>query len=210
MMMGQKKDANTLLLLHAEDFTDSSMYARPITNVGAEIVAGKFGNCLSFDGSSYISFPETIGLNSDFTVDFWIKIGIYKYEYPLVLGLSNDHNSWSISVFISNNGYIQFTRYDTSSSHVAYNFTDKITLDAWHHVAFVKSGDYYYGFLDGVLQHTSVLDHVFSGTAPFNSYLGVNMASSSYIFNGQIDEFRISNIARWTASFTPPTAPYTI
>ena len=28
-------------------------------------------------------------------------------------------------------------------------------------------------------------------------------------FDGYIDEIRISNVARWTAAFTPPTAPYT-
>ena len=26
--------------------------------------------------------------------------------------------------------------------------------------------------------------------------------------NGMIDEFRISNIARWTSNFTPPARPY--
>lgn len=36
-------------------------------------------------------------------------------------------------------------------------------------------------------------------------------ANAAFHPEGQIDEFRISKgIARWTAPFTPPTAPYTI
>ena len=34
------------------------------------------------------------------------------------------------------------------------------------------------------------------------------MYGDQYAFTGYIDEYRISNIARWTEDFTPPTEPY--
>ena len=36
-----------------------------------------------------------------------------------------------------------------------------------------------------------------------------NIGGSECYFNGWLDEFRVSKgIARWTANFTPPAAPY--
>ena len=209
MMMKNNRDANTLLLLHAEDFTDSSMYNRTIANNGASFAYGKFGDCFYFDGSTWINLPETIDFISDFTVDFWIKMDYYYNEFPLLLGASSDHSSWIMNFFISDNGYIQFTRYD-SSDHVAYNFTNRLSTNIWYHVAFTKNGNFYQGFLNGILQHTSTSAHVFSGNGPFGSTLGMDITNPSFHFHGKIDEFRISNIARWTADFTPPTSPYTI
>ena len=33
--------------------------------------------------------------------------------------------------------------------------------------------------------------------------------TTSEIFNAYIDEFRVSDVARWSATFTPDTSPYT-
>jgi len=42
----------------------------------------------------------------------------------------------------------------------------------------------------------------------FTSPFRIGGLSSQFFYNGYVDEFRVSNIARWTNDFIPPTAPY--
>ena len=210
--MGQKKDANTLLLLHAEDFTDSSMYARPITNVGAEIVAGKFGNCFSFssDQICYISIPETLNALSDFTVDFWVKFDIlWSNKYIACIGSNSDSTSAIVTIYTSTDGNL-YLHSGSNSSYVSLTVSGLAT-GTWYHIAFVRNGSNFYAFINGSLEDVSN-NHPVSYTEP-TMYSMIGDAydlDHSFHMNGSIDEFRISNIARWTANFTPPTSPYTI
>jgi hypothetical protein len=85
----------------------------------------------------------------------------------------------------------------------------------WHHIAITRGAlTQTRMFIDGVQQ---------GGEVNFNdNFTAPNMASTLRIgastfgaaaaedFNGRIDELRISNVARYTANFTPPSAPFTL
>ena len=82
--------------------------------------------------------------------------------------------------------------------------------NTFHHVALIKSGGNLLLAIDGIIRKTIVDNNDWSSSSslgvgghpvkdPGNEYITV-----------YIDEFRISKgIARWTANFQPPTAPYT-
>ena len=83
-----------------------------------------------------------------------------------------------------------------------------IPLNTWTHVAVVRSGStftvYINGIADGIVTYAGAIP-VISGATLF---IGTIDPSVNWL-NGYIDELRFSNgIARWTANFTPPTAPY--
>jgi hypothetical protein len=42
----------------------------------------------------------------------------------------------------------------------------------------------------------------------YNYCIGYYRSSSYVLFNGLIDEFRVSNVPRWTENFTPPSSTY--
>lgn len=89
--------------------------------------------------------------------------------------------------------------------------TGAVTLNTntWYHFAFIKDGDYYRIYLDGT-EVGSSLDtddwaNIVGDLAIGNDYAKPGV---DYL-NGWMDEFRFSNgVPRWTANFTPPTAPY--
>ncbi|MDF2566479.1 MAG: hypothetical protein K0Q53_2883 [Massilibacillus sp.] len=76
-------------------------------------------------------------------------------------------------------------------------------LNQWAHYAVVRSGNTFFTFQNGVLisTWTSSLSIAVLDTAPS---IGGN---GQYYFGGYIDEFRISNIARWTSDFDPEVPP---
>jgi hypothetical protein len=87
---------------------------------------------------------------------------------------------------------------------------NSISLNTWHHVAFVKSGTTWTIYVDGVNRVSATRQH-FGTTTGFVAAVGRNANSSSFMypFNGYIDDLRVTNgLARYTADFTPPSAPY--
>jgi hypothetical protein len=78
----------------------------------------------------------------------------------------------------------------------------------WHHVAVVRTGTAYLGFVDGAQEFSNNITGAMSNPAVALA-IGTNSNGGEIGFNGQIDEVRLSKgIARWTTTFTPPNAPY--
>jgi hypothetical protein len=76
----------------------------------------------------------------------------------------------------------------------------------WQHVAFVRQGTSIKGYLDGTL-YLSGSCSASIATFPGQIFRIANFGSPS-MYRGYMDEFRLSNTARWTSDFTPPDAPY--
>lgn len=197
------RDENTLLLLPSDDFTDRSPYGVTLTNHGAVIsdTVSKFGiGSLYFDGSSYLSFESThfdFG-TGDFTIDFWVMpetqtgdrfIFSGSEKGDLFLGLSSSS--------------LGLGRVGVAWDHKAII---SLSYESWNHVAVVKANGTLYFFLNGA-QFYSLAN---SASYAFPSMkINVGAQGGSNCFKGYIDEFRVSNVARWTAAFVPPTTSYT-
>lgn len=81
-----------------------------------------------------------------------------------------------------------------------------ISATTWAHIEVVESGSSYYIFVNGTLQvSASTTDRIVNLTGTV--YIGAFEDASSK-FNGNMDEFRISNSARHTSAFTVPVDAY--
>ena len=88
------------------------------------------------------------------------------------------------------------------------SFGDTIAINTWYHIAVVRNGNTLTWYVDGASKLTNDVTGKNFDLSGNNSFIGT-YSDSSYGLYGLIDEFRISKgIARWTANFTPPTAPY--
>lgn len=196
-------DENTLLLLHGETLTDSSSRSIAITNNSVKISEeqSKFnGKSLYFDGTSSLAFNvDSLNiLKSPFTIDAWV--------YPL----SRTNDSFFLSGQGQNTGFfglVSTGKLGIGRSGVAWDSTSTkvIPTNQWTHIAVVKTQTSVMFFVNGELSGSisNSIDYtLLSGLATIGSQ------NNNYYFNGYIDEFRISNVIRWTENFVPPTEPY--
>lgn len=205
-------DENTILLLHGDGFEDASPNAHAVQNTGVTLsnVKTKFsGTAFSFDGSSWMKFVlDEIKWGEDFTLDFWIyhTSATISYPTPFTLGFPANyyrgyyiHHDWWRKCSIS---------CDTKSTSIS----DAYTKDKWFHFAYVKSGTTISVYHDGTLVGTLDISSGVSDTSAINLIIGTMSEYGSPVSDtailGYIDEIRLSNIARWTANFTPPTTKY--
>ena len=211
-------DPHTKLLLHGDSFIDGSKDKRVITNTGVAVstAQSKFGaSSFYFDGSAYLTAPGYDFGAEDFTIDWW------EYATNASAGTrftSNFCTTYStqaggILLYVNEDGLRVYASSATNNNWdlISYKPSGANALNEWVHRAVVRNGNTLMLFVNGTLEYSYTL----SGSIGYNSNLPMGIGSwavdapgSSYFFMGYINEFRVSDIARWTESFTPPTEPY--
>lgn len=204
------------LLLHADGsggtFTDSSSTARTVTAYGSATQSStqsKFGGKSAYFSNS-TSDKLSISSNAafefgtgDFTVEAWIyQLG--RNTYSSLFEIGNHLSSTGIVFLTGTDGFRVYSNGFFGSGGTA-------TLNAWQHLAFSRSGSTLRVFIDGAESSNAT----FSNNLTDSSSVTVGYApggaggSSSFCFNGYIDDLRVTKgVARYTANFTPPTVAF--
>lgn len=221
-------DVYTSLCLHCDgtdgstSFPDASLTPKTVTAGGAAQVDTAqfvFGDASMLgDGStSVLSSVDNAGFEfaaGDFTIDC-------RARFNTLPGAGN--NMFFVSKYTTAGAQRCFYWGYSDTDGMAFRYsTDGAastllsrawtpSTATWYHVAVVRNGGGLLMFVDGVqLGATDSISGVlFDGTADLN--VGAFNAGTGGWIDGWIDEVRISNgVARWTANFTPPTAPYSV
>ena len=219
-------DSDTILLIHADGtdgstvFEDDNGTGRARVGVSAlgdaqiDTAQSKFGgSSLLLDGTGdYLTFHNNqINISTgDFTVEGWFRINsISASQVIATIGTTTNFNN-SIRILLESDGDIQMNAYSTTGSLFTLTTTNQpVSTGTWYHFAVVRNGNDFDLYLDG----TTVLNTTSSSTL-YNgglNFIGTRLASGGtpgLYFNGHIDEFRISNTARYTANFTPSTTAF--
>lgn len=224
--------SNVSLLLHcdgtngSQSFVDSSGSQKTVAAVGNAQISTtnpKFGTgCALFDGSGdclSISNPPTTlrdWYSTDFTLEMYVNPASFSGAYyndglskpiPTLIGNCTQDtvtNYWSFGI-ASPTGQVKFFYYNGYPIHQNLS-TEVVSLNVWNHLAFVKSGNSFKYFVNGIGSASQEI----SGTPQSSGTTPITIAASkSTYFNGLIDEVRITKgVARYSANFTPPTAPF--
>lgn len=217
-------DVHTKLLLHGDSFIDGSKDKRAITNtkVVVSTAQSKFGDSsFYFDGSAYLTIPGYDFSTDNFTIDWWEYptnanagtrfTNVYCTAYATQAGglLTHLYTSSNLQVYLSNKtGGANASDWNV----LAGNAIGNNIVNTWTHRAVVRSGSSLMFFKNGLLEHTYNIGTNRIGYSSDRPWGIGNWASdlmtTGYPYIGYIDEFRVSDIARWTESFTPPTEPY--
>jgi hypothetical protein len=83
------------------------------------------------------------------------------------------------------------------------------TAGTWFHVALARASGQTRLFKDGTQVGSTYSDSSNYSNAEMRLFARTDTFNSGAHLNGYIDEFRITKgVARYTANFTPPTAPF--
>lgn len=159
---------------------------------------GKFGRCLSLKGNGYLQ-NNTIDLSLDkeWTLDMWVYSSSFGSDASFFSIKSNSGNSPRQGIFVEMEDLYVATK---SNSWATYRL--ELPTNAWFHFALVSTSSLLYAFVNGVkkAEHNSINVNLLNSPEVL---IGLDRTGS--MFNGLVDEFRISDEVLWTSNFTPPT-----
>lgn len=201
----------TVLLLHFDGANGSTTFVdeyghtiTPVGNAQISTAQSKFGGSSAlFDGTGdSLTLPTTSDLtlgSGDYTVEAFV--------YPTIgTGL---RTVLSLGDYDSGTGclwYLNALRmYLYANGQLTSTAT--LTLNAWSHVAWARAGSTVKAFINGVEVASWTNSTNISGT----NYraIGYDPQYSASSWQGHIEEFRLTKgLARYTANFTPPAAPF--
>lgn len=149
------------------------------------------------------------------TVECWFNLNqalaSHTDFYPLVSKEERTKSQTVITgygwrLFVANingNTTLGFIVYDDTGGYTTAQGTTVIQTGTWHHAAATYDGSNLKVYLDGV-QDGSV---AFTATIGYNSHsVGIGWpcwSGNCHFLNGKIDEVRISDVVRYTGTFTP-------
>jgi hypothetical protein len=204
--------ANTELLLN---FTNGGIFDNTCFNTfetvnSAQIdtTVKKYGTgSIEFDGTTdylYQSFAsETLTLGSgDWTIEFWFYLNALPVSGSFVFLDQRPASTNGIypTITVESTGTLRFF---VNGSNRISSSSGAVSGSTWYHLAICKSSGFTKMFLDGTQVGSTYTDN--------NTYLNSRtvIGSASYnlgasTVNGFVDDLRISRVARYTTTFTPP------
>lgn len=152
-------------------------------------------------------------LTSDFTIEAWVyptsNLSFLQSESIVSLG-NNSDDFMTLALFSGNNSPVFSLDVNGTEDDIITN--KKVTINTWHQIAVVSLGGTATLYLDGNAIGSTTLSNTPSslggGGGTADDWLGKSEFASDPTFSGYLDEFRISNDARYTANYTTPSSPF--
>lgn len=213
-------DTNSLLVLHCDganlstSFPDSSASNRTITpNGDAKVSTAQYvfgGASLLLDGTGdYLTVPDSDDWafgTGPFTFEMRIRANSFTSGFSLIS--QETTTTTFIRWYVGTDSNLHFQVYSAGTVTLDLKSTDgAFAANTWYHLALVRNGNvltlYRNGVSVGTLTSTVSIANLTGALK-----IGMGVSNNPQYANGYIDEVRISNIARWTAAFTPPNVAY--
>lgn len=150
---------------------------------------------------------NTLKLNSDFTIEFWIKFNDFPNSDQPLLKIGNNLEVITRKDVYGFNYQVITTK--NSSKFDVFSVNPALEKNEWYHMAYTYLKNYYGGsyiiYANG--------ESRFSSSEPYEDDLA--NIEIGQILDGEIDEIRISNISRYPytsgpSTYTKPSLPFTV
>jgi hypothetical protein len=218
------RDADTVYLFHFDDGHGSQVLKDDsrsgagdlyLNGVSISTTQAKFGssslrfpggnNYLQTQGNKYLA-DHAIGAD-DFTIDFWVRLDAISGTQSVFRGSIPAGYNPIITVNGSGQALLYLSSNGTSSNLANGAAFGTLSATTWTHIALTRSGTNVYAFVNGVLGATVAVGT--STVWPSTAYYNMGRTDGTSYLTGYVDELRVKRgVAEWTATFTPPTAPY--
>ena len=210
----------------------------PTNQAQISTAESKFGGASArFDGSGdYVTMTATTDVifgTADFTWEFWFrtvsKPTSGNGRFPVMLknngagafatgqkwiGVYDRHESTNNNTKIT--VWCPYYFYPIAQGGLGGNgpllrSSTTISNNTWYHVAVTRTSGVFKLWVNGNNEATTTatIDLENPGTTQRDMRIGMGDIVNDNSYNGYIDELRVSNIARYSANFTPQTAAFT-
>jgi hypothetical protein len=209
--------ANVSLLLHGNGtngsttITDNSPSPKTVTAVGNAQIStaqSRFGGAsFAFDGTGdYLDTSSNnafgYGLN-DFTIEFWVYRNVSAAVQVILEQRAGAAMQTVPTLYINATTLFYYT---SGNNRITGGV---VSASQWVHIALSRSGTSTRLFMNGLQTGSTFTDTFNYIASPVRIGDGNDGASPTASLNGYIDDLRITKgFARYTANFTPPTAPF--
>jgi hypothetical protein len=209
-----------ILTCQSNRFIDNSVNNATITTSGSPSVqpfspfeptaaysAATNGGSYYGDGSGDYLLNTTNGLNVNSGTDFTFECWLYRQST-----FTGDQGTCFFAIGTEAANRIQFAMFGSAIRVEVYAGTldfngGTVPLNAWTHVAIVRSGTTITIYINGVSATSATWNNVVGNSGGF--IVGANRSVSNYV-NGYISGLRfLIGTALYTSNFTPPTSPPT-
>ncbi len=203
-------DANATLLLHMDgsngstSFPDSSPSPVSVTATGdakTSTAQSKFGaSSLILDGTgdyltTAVSSAFALG-TGDFTVEGWFRPSTTPYGN--LIDFRSSSQTANPVLYILNGATVGY--YTASANRITS--TTVLAANTWYHVALVRASGTTRLYINGVQEGVAYADSSNYASPAAGVRIGCSYSAADF-FTGNIDEVRISNVARYATNFTP-------
>jgi len=170
---------------------------------------------IPFADTFSVYFPGSIGyrtpLSNNFvlTSDFTMEMYVYFSGSPTDVALFNNYggNNLSTNFALEITASNKVALFINGLSTVRITGTTTVTTGVWYHIAVVRSSGVVKLYVNGIQEGSS---YSFSGEVGANTeeyYIAQYNAASR--LTGYLSNFRVTNTAVYTTTFTPPTTTLT-
>ncbi|PIN79800.1 hypothetical protein COV16_02325 [Candidatus Woesearchaeota archaeon CG10_big_fil_rev_8_21_14_0_10_34_8] len=177
--------------------TDETSYDNSGTNYGGSQVDGILGNSLEFDGTDYITVPDsdTLDPEDELTVEAWfspddLESSVTQLILKRGYSYTSASQTWSLYIW---NKKLHFMTY-TDSGRVVVSSTNRLIEEDWVYATAVYDGSNVYLYVNGVLVDSDSQTGTLA-TSSKEMYIGCNTESCTSPFYGKIDDLKIYNTA---------------
>jgi methionine-rich copper-binding protein CopC len=217
-----------------QSFMDSSSGSLGISSVNSaqtRTAGKKFGTAGGyFQDGSYLSVENNSSLNfgtGAFTIESWVYLESSQYNNRVLFArMSGDWGVGTEQMFEieSDHAHIYYGVRGSNQAHIKLFWPTNFTYDQWHYVVFQRDNSgIWSAFLDGKISTSYAFSAPQGGVSygpttngnltnavAFDGAITPSIGGSSITGSlfGYVDDFRVSNIARYAGSFTPPSFPF--
>ncbi|MDR0672737.1 MAG: LamG domain-containing protein [Zoogloeaceae bacterium] len=214
---GEVFDDRIYSLLHFDgDLTDEAGAGWTLPAAPA-YATGRFGQALDAETAEYryLKAPALDIADRDFTIEAWVNVPVFSSGENAVLYARTAGNAWGGQALLISAARGTSEAYLCKVSFYAHD-ADRVDFlnsgmdlrgAGWTHIALTRQGNLWTLWINGAAAAQRVFGHTFTKAGHFD-YVGASDLGQCRSRLCQIDEFRFSLAARYTAPFTPPDAPF--
>lgn len=147
--------------------------------------------------------PQFNFANGDFTVEGWVNSQSNVVTLGTIMGFGWIYGNYSPLVIFNDAGTLKVYASSTGSSWDVINNQSfgTLTLGTWHHFAVSRQGNVYRLYKDGVAQAQLTSSSTLYTPPSFITLGADSNGNSTYMFNGYMQDIRVSRYARYTTAF---------